>query len=329
MSFNDTQLERFRTKCKCDFLQDIVLYTDEELAKRSNYSITECQQILNQVSRTIIHPIQSNQLKTDVLSIGDDTLNEFFNGGLMVGQVTEIYGESGTGKSSFAMQMSLQCQLPEELGGLDGGALYVSTSGRFSIRRLEQLVKSFANLYAIEGDASFMDQIYIIHIRDLETQNHILAYQVPVFVQKYHIRLLVIDSITPNFRGLEEGGSLDIKARSHHIYQTGQLLKQLASQFNMVVLCINEVSANFSNLINIGASQFGGTLYSQDQIDLHESTIPALGLSFSNCIHNRIRFDKIIIGDRSKRTMRMVFSPYCPPSTVLFEVTENGFKGIT
>lgn len=70
------------------------------------------------------------ELVNDVLSTGHERLDTFFGGlllinrgGISTGSITEICGESGTGKSQFAMQLAIQCQLPKEAGGLDGGII--------------------------------------------------------------------------------------------------------------------------------------------------------------------------------------------------------------
>ena len=42
-------------------------------------------------------------------------------GGILSRGITEISGESASGKTQFALQLSLTAQLPETSGGLDGG----------------------------------------------------------------------------------------------------------------------------------------------------------------------------------------------------------------
>lgn len=45
----------------------------------------------------------------------------FFSGGIISRGITEIAGESASGKTQFCLQLSLTVQLPEENGGLAGG----------------------------------------------------------------------------------------------------------------------------------------------------------------------------------------------------------------
>ncbi len=59
-------------------------------------------------------------LKTETfLKIGDRIIDSLKC--VSTGTITEIYGESGSGKSNFALQLCLHSQLPTEEGGLDGG----------------------------------------------------------------------------------------------------------------------------------------------------------------------------------------------------------------
>ncbi|KAJ3268182.1 DNA repair protein xrcc3, partial [Terramyces sp. JEL0728] len=153
------------------------------------------------------------------LLFGDPIINqlEFYP------QIYEIFGSSGTGKTCFALQLSLRVVSPAENGGLDGQALYISTNGRFCIKRLQQLT----------NDYSLFDKIHVLHTRNSHVLLHLLKYIIPPFVKKHNIKLLVIDSVAPNFRHEEQ----DLFSRSELIQSTGLALHQL----RIMVLLINEV----------------------------------------------------------------------------------------
>ena len=59
--------------------------------------------------------------------------------GIPLGQVTEICGAAGTGKTTLALQLALDVQMPPAFGGAGGGALYVDTEGGFFPERLNEL----------------------------------------------------------------------------------------------------------------------------------------------------------------------------------------------
>lgn len=55
------------------------------------------------------------------LSVGCPLLDELLRGGLPVGGVTELSGESGAGKTQLALQLCLSVQFPAQHGGLGAG----------------------------------------------------------------------------------------------------------------------------------------------------------------------------------------------------------------
>ena len=54
-----------------------------------------------------------------------------FLGGIISRGITEIAGESASGKTQLCMQLCLTVQLPLQLGGLNGGTFYTSTDDLF------------------------------------------------------------------------------------------------------------------------------------------------------------------------------------------------------
>lgn len=257
---------------------------------------------------------------TDPLTLltGDRAIDKLFGNGLQPGQITEIFGKSGTGKSGFALQMCLQVQLSADQGGLDGSAIYISTSGRFSITRLEQIIQS---RFDVEDPSDLLEQIRILHIRDLETQNHLLKYQVPHAMEKYNVKLLVIDSITANFRVTDESAE---SSKASMIFETGEILRNLARRFNAVVLTINEVSARFSSVKRIAQDTHSAFLpLGNDPGDLYDYG-PALGVAGSMLSNSRIRFHRN--ESTNERIMECLYSPQAPFSNCKFVITSGGLE---
>lgn len=55
------------------------------------------------------------------LTTGCPNLDAFLGGGLTIRGVTEVSGQSGSGKTQFGLQLALYAQLPRSLGGLAKG----------------------------------------------------------------------------------------------------------------------------------------------------------------------------------------------------------------
>lgn len=53
--------------------------------------------------------------------MGCPVLDDLLRGGLPVGGVTELSGESGAGKTQLALQLCLSVQFPAQHGGLGAG----------------------------------------------------------------------------------------------------------------------------------------------------------------------------------------------------------------
>lgn len=57
------------------------------------------------------------------LSWGDPVMDRAWGGGLPVGCITEITGESATGKTQCCLQLCVTAQLSTKAGGLEGGTI--------------------------------------------------------------------------------------------------------------------------------------------------------------------------------------------------------------
>ena len=82
-----------------------------------------------------------------------------------------------------------------------------------------------------------------INAMDLETQDHILNYQLPVAIKRYDVGLVVIDSITANYRAEHVSHNLSgLSTRSGELARLGQMLRNLAVNENIAIVVANQVS---------------------------------------------------------------------------------------
>ena len=59
-------------------------------------------------------------------------LDNALDGGLLLGEVVEICGEPGAGKTQLSMQLAVDAQIPACYGGVEGRALYIGAHARVS-----------------------------------------------------------------------------------------------------------------------------------------------------------------------------------------------------
>jgi len=91
---------------------------------------------------------------------------------------------------------------------------------------------------------------------DLESQDHILRFQVPVAIRRHGIRLIILDSVAANYRAeFERPGAgngqttgANMAQRSSELVKLGQLLRDLAREQNIAIVVANQVTDRFSSV---------------------------------------------------------------------------------
>ena len=75
------------------------------------------------------------------VTTGAKELDAILDGGIETGSITEIYGEFRCGKTQLCHTLCVTCQLPIDMGGGEGKALYIDTEGTFRPQRLVQIAE--------------------------------------------------------------------------------------------------------------------------------------------------------------------------------------------
>ncbi|KAG4035684.1 hypothetical protein MFRU_001g04530 [Monilinia fructicola] len=198
----------------------------------------------------------------ETISTLDDDMDHALGGGIPTGYITEITGESGAGKTQFLLTLLLSAQLPAP-HGLTAPTLYISTESSLPTTRLSQLLRTHPFLSSHPSPPS-LDRIISIVTPDLESQDHILRFQVPVAIKRHGIRLLIIDSVAANYRaeferpGVTKGGG-NMAQRSAELVRLGQLLREIAREFQVAVVVANQVADRFTG----GSGRASPLAYSQ------------------------------------------------------------------
>ncbi len=78
----------------------------------------------------------SNQKQVLRISTGCQKLDNLLDGGVKPGQLVQIFGESGTGKTQFAHQLCVNAQRSYEEGGMEGSVLYLDIDNNFRPERI-------------------------------------------------------------------------------------------------------------------------------------------------------------------------------------------------
>lgn len=70
------------------------------------------------------------------LTTGSKELDKLLGGGIETGSLTEVFGEFRTGKTQLCHTLCVTCQLPLDMGGGEGKAMYIDTEGTFRPNKL-------------------------------------------------------------------------------------------------------------------------------------------------------------------------------------------------
>uniref|UniRef100_A0A8D3C2N9 DNA repair protein n=1 Tax=Scophthalmus maximus TaxID=52904 RepID=A0A8D3C2N9_SCOMX len=257
------------------------------------------------------------------LTVGCPVLDELLRGGLPAGGVTELSGESGAGKTQLALQLCLCVQYPVQYGGLNAGAVYISTEDSFPIRRLQQLIREQSCLRsdvpaALISSLQFTDHVYVEHAADVDALQVCLSRRVPLLLTRGLVRLVVVDSVAALFRS--EFQADDWLERNKQLLTFSSALQQLSLEFNTPVLCVNQM--NDLNLFVFRLSP------------LSSSVSPALGLAWANQVMVRLMMQRlqgsVERGEQSSalRRLEVVFAPHLARGGRDAAVWREGLRGV-
>ncbi|KAL5361801.1 P-loop containing nucleoside triphosphate hydrolase protein [Aspergillus floccosus] len=193
------------------------------------------------------------------ISTLDPALDALLNGGIPTRYLTEVTGESASGKTQFLLTLLLAAQLPAPRG-LNKRAIYISTEAPLATTRLTQMLKYHPYLSTLSQDADVvpsLENILSINAMDLESQDHILNYQLPVAVSRYNVGLVIIDSITSNYRAEHSSHNLlGLSTRSGELTKLGQMLRNLAVKEDVAIVVANQVSDRFEGMEGVGGPSY-------------------------------------------------------------------------
>ena len=156
---------------------------------------------------------------------------------------------SAAGKTQFLLTLLLSAQLPCPVG-LSRSSIYISTEAALSTTRLSQLLGRHPRLSKLPAaEKPSLSRVLAIPVQDLESQDHILAFQLPYAIRKYHVGLVILDSVAANYRA-EHGSAIpkDLANRAAQLAKLGRLLRDLAKREHIAVVVANQVSDRFEEV---------------------------------------------------------------------------------
>lgn len=233
------------------------------------------------------------------LTSGSKAFDALLGGGIESQAILELIGEFGTGKTQICHTICATVQLPNERGGLNGGALYIDTEGTFRPERLIQISKELG----FDTEAVLKN---IIIGRAFNSDHQILMVEkADELVSEKNIKLIIVDSLVSHFRA-EYLGRESLPERQQKLNNHLHRLLRTAEICNIPIVITNQVVASPDVFFGPTDKPAGGNIIA------HLST-------------NRVFIRK---SKKNLRVARLIDSPYLPESECVFAISEKGIEDV-
>lgn len=238
-------------------------------------------------------------------------IDKLFMGGFRRGTLTEIYGESGSGKTQVAIQAAAHNSA--------AGCVFICTEDHFPVERFEQMKHDLPNVSHIHD---YGENVFVEHITEAQDLLSCVRVRLPKLLEKHKPALIVIDSVAAPFRSEYS----NYVQRAEDLRELALSLISLAQEYNLAVVCINQVTASFDDTNNV---------------------LPTLGLAWSNIVSTRLWVQKtnqtihlchLPLESKEKlksteqsvivRKLHIIFSPDLPYSSIKFIITSTGIQTV-
>jgi len=243
--------------------------------------------------------ILKKRIKIKKLTTGSKALDALLGGGIETNAISEAHGSFGSGKSQLAMQLAVNVQLPENMGGLNGTCVFVDTESTFRPERIVELAKALE----LNPD-NILKNIFVGRAFNSDHQI-LLAEKVKDVVKEKNVKLLVIDSITSQFRS-DYTGRGELAPRQQKLNRHLHALQRMADTYNIAVFVTNQVMARPDILFGDPTTPIGGHV-----------------LGHAAMFRLYLRKSK-----QEKRIARLIDSPYLPEGEAVFKVVTEGVRDV-
>jgi len=284
-------------------IEAIAVATPQEIAQAAGIPLQTAQKIVEAARQALdIRFKTALELKKERMTIrkittGSKALDDLLGGGVETKQITEFFGEYGTGKTQVCHQLAVNVQLPEDKGGLGAKAVYIDTEGTFRWERIDQMARGLG----LDPD-KVMDNIYWIRAIN---SHHQMAIVDSLFdlLSKDNVKLVAIDSLTSHFRA-EFPGRENLAARQQLLNRHLHQLMRLAEVYDAAVVVTNQVMSRPDVFYGDPTAAVGGNVVAH-----------APGI--------RVQLKK---SRGNKRIARIVDAPHLPEGETVFAITEYGIR---
>ncbi|KAH9934895.1 P-loop containing nucleoside triphosphate hydrolase protein, partial [Fomitopsis serialis] len=344
---------------------DLLLASPFDVARKARVSVKDVEEILDTVCHALAkqpRALEDVQREGDEkFTTGDERLDEALGGGVRMGMLWEVVGESAAGKTQLALQLSLMVQLPPRLGGIAGSTCYVTVTTLLPTSRLIDIRDNHPLLSPSLCDLS---DVHTIKAPGIPILLHVLSRRLPDLLDQLlsqrdrkPVKLLVIDALTELFHSHDRVSKDTLFQRSKDLTKISALLHGIASKYQIAVLVLNEVVDVFEQSADADMGRPDEVLYrEQSRLFSRADYVPggsrkeaSLGLVWANQINVRVMLSRtermrVLDEDDSRaakrprlerpqatvaqpirvRRLNVIFSSVGPPAALDYVVRKEG-----
>ena len=286
-----------------DDLMSIAAASPSELAERISIGEATGTKIIQAARESLdigfetIDKLIKRREKIGRIKTGSKALDELLGGGVETQSITEAHGAFGSGKSQVGFQLAVNALLPKEKGGLNRNSVIIDTEGTLRPERLQQMGKAIG---LDEKDISKR----ILTVRAYNSDHQILLVdKLPEIIKKNNVGLVVLDSLTSQFRS-DYTGRGTLATRQQKLNKHLHSLQRLADVHNVAIYVTNQVMARPDIMFGDPTSPIGGHILG------HQATFRLY----------------LIKSKGEKRIARLIDSPSLPEGECVFIVNEKGIR---
>jgi len=284
-------------------LMSIATASPKELGERAGVGELTAKKIIEKSAEILNNgfekasKILERRQKIGKISTGSKNLDELIGGGVESQSVTELHGAFGSGKTQIGFQLAVNVQRLKEEGGLNGTCIFLDAEGTFRPERIVQLTEA-ANL----DTKKILDGILVARCYTSYHQMNLVETLWKIIKEK-NAKLLIVDSITGNFRK-DYIGRGELATRQQNLNVHLRTLQRVAEVFNLAIYITNQVMSRPDILFGDPTRPIGGHIlghFSTHRVYLRKSK----GIT---------------------RIARMIDSPNLPEGECVFTITPEGIK---
>ena len=156
--------------------------------------------------------------------------------------------------TQLGLSLAVNVQLPLDLGGANGKAVYIDTEGTFRPDRVKQIAEAMG-----ANPEKVLKNIFVARAFNSDHQILLIDKIGEMIKDGEPIKLVVIDSLTAHFRA-EFAGRGQLADRQQKLNRYLHNLMRIAEQYNLAVYLTNQVMSNPAMMFGDPTTPIGGNI---------------------------------------------------------------------